>query len=116
MSVSAPGSITTGNAPGNGSRGETDGVAQHIWETRYRHGGERSFSESLRRVAQALAVEEGNQRQAWEERFFEIMCAGRFLPAGRILAGAGTGRRVTLANCFVMGVIEDSIDGIFRAL
>ena len=31
-------------------------------------------------------------------------CRGfEFLPAGRILAGAGTGRAVTLFNCFVMG-------------
>ena len=40
----------------------------------------------------------------------------KFLPAGRILAGAGTGRSVTLFNCFVMGTIPDSMDGIFSAL
>ena len=40
----------------------------------------------------------------------------RFLPAGRILAGAGTGRRVTLFNRFVMGAIPDSMDGIFDGL
>jgi ribonucleoside-diphosphate reductase alpha chain len=32
------------------------------------------------------------------------------------LAGAGTGRRVTLFNCFVMGIIEDSLSGILGAL
>ena len=37
----------------------------------------------------------------------------KFLPAGRILAGAGTERSVTLFNCFVMGTIPDSMDGIF---
>ena len=36
-----------------------------------------------------------------------------FLPAGRILAGAGTGRAVTLFNCFVMGRIEDDLSSIF---
>ena len=36
-----------------------------------------------------------------------------FLPAGRILAGAGTGRAVTLFNCFVMGRIEDDLAAIF---
>ena len=40
----------------------------------------------------------------------------QFLPGGRIQAGAGTNRDVTLFNCFVMGTIEDSIPGIFRAL
>ncbi|HSH41011.1 MAG TPA: adenosylcobalamin-dependent ribonucleoside-diphosphate reductase, partial [Arenicellales bacterium] len=38
------------------------------------------------------------------------------LPGGRIQAGSGTDRRVTLFNCFVMGRIEDSMDGIFDAL
>jgi ribonucleoside-diphosphate reductase alpha chain len=40
----------------------------------------------------------------------------RFLPAGRIIAGAGTDRAVTLFNCFVMGSIPDSLDGIFDHL
>ncbi len=40
----------------------------------------------------------------------------RFLPGGRILAGAGTDREVTLLNCFVMGPIDDSMEGIFDAL
>jgi ribonucleoside-diphosphate reductase alpha chain len=40
----------------------------------------------------------------------------RFLPGGRILAGAGTDLDVTLFNCFVMGRIDDSMEGIFDAL
>ena len=40
----------------------------------------------------------------------------QFLPAGRILAGAGTGRSVTLFNCFVMGTIPDDMGGIFAHL
>ena len=40
----------------------------------------------------------------------------RFLPAGRIVAGAGTKRSVTLFNCFVMGTIDDSMRGIFDGL
>ncbi len=40
----------------------------------------------------------------------------RFLPAGRILAGAGTDRNVTLFNCFVMGAIEDDMGAIFAHL
>ena len=38
------------------------------------------------------------------------------MPGGRIQAGAGTARQVTLFNCFVMGTIADSMDGIFDAL
>ena len=91
-------------------------ISRHVWETRYRHGDERSVADSLRRVARALASAEGGAAAQWEGRFFGLMRDLRFLPGGRILAGAGTGRRVTLFNCFVMGVIEDSIPGIFRAL
>ena len=36
-----------------------------------------------------------------------------FLPAGRIIAGAGSGRTVTLFNCFVMGEIGDDLASIF---
>ena len=48
--------------------------------------------------------------------FFHFCKDFKFLPGGRIQAGAGTGRNVTLFNCFVMGTIEDSIPGIFAAL
>ena len=48
--------------------------------------------------------------------FAQALAGYRFLPAGRILAGAGTDRAVTLFNCFVMGTIPDSIGGIFAHL
>lgn len=95
---------------------DTGDAARHIWETRYRHAGERSLEESLCRIAWALAAAENSRRADWAELFIRSMKSGRFLAGGRILAGAGTNRRVTLANCFVMGTIEDSIDGIFQAL
>ena len=63
-----------------------------------------------------LAEAEPANRHAWEQRFLDILQDFQFLPGGRIQAGAGTDRDVTLFNCFVMGTIEDSIPGIFRAL
>jgi ribonucleoside-diphosphate reductase alpha chain len=63
-----------------------------------------------------LAQAEPTQRSGWEQRFCEALQDFRFLPGGRILAGAGMNRRVTLFNCFVMGEIEDSLEGIFTAL
>ena len=48
--------------------------------------------------------------------FFNALSNFEFLPAGRILAGAGTGRSVTLFNCFVMGKLEDSLQSIFESL
>ena len=50
------------------------------------------------------------------QAFAHALTGHKFLPAGRILAGAGTSRSVTLFNCFVMGTIPDSMDGIFSAL
>jgi ribonucleoside-diphosphate reductase alpha chain len=52
----------------------------------------------------------------WEAEFYAALEGFRFLPAGRITAGAGTGRAVTLFNCFVMGTIPDTMAGIFDSL
>ena len=96
-------------------------LAEEIWRTRYRfqpsgEAPEASIDASWARVARALAAVEGADRSVWESRFGDALADFRFLPGGRILAGAGTGRRVTLFNCFVMGQIDDSMDGIFQAL
>src|SRR5579875_1866707 len=93
-------------------------IARHVWETRYRweEGGEASIEATWQRVAHALAEVEPAERDNWEERFLSVLKGFQFLPGGRIQAGAGTGRDVTLFNCFVMGLIEDSIPGIFRSL
>lgn len=98
-----------------------DGVSRHIWETKYRYrndsgGGDRTIEDSWRRIAAALSAVEPRDRADWERRYFDILKGFKFLPGGRIQAGAGTGRTVTLLNCFVMGAIEDSMEGIFRAL
>jgi ribonucleoside-diphosphate reductase alpha chain len=64
------------------------------------------MADSWRRVARSLARPEARP-EAWEARFFNALEDFAFMPAGRILAGAGTGRKVTLFNCFVMGAIPD---------
>ncbi len=63
----------------------------------------------------AAAAEKGGKRarERWAGRFHDAMADFGFLPGGRILAGAGTGRDVTLFNCFVMGRIEDDLGSIF---
>jgi ribonucleoside-diphosphate reductase alpha chain len=97
-------------------------ISRHIWDAKYRwrEPGEvrdGSIEDSWRRVARAVAsVEPPADRGVWEQRFYSILEDFRFLPGGRIQAGAGTGHRVTLFNCFVMGTIEDSLDSIFDAL
>ncbi|HEY9198874.1 MAG TPA: adenosylcobalamin-dependent ribonucleoside-diphosphate reductase [Gammaproteobacteria bacterium] len=91
-------------------------ISRHIWETRYRAPGEADIHASWRRVAQAVAQAETREREQWAERYHALLENFRFLPGGRILAGAGTGHRVTLFNCFVMGEIADDLEHIFEAL
>ncbi|MCP5081600.1 MAG: adenosylcobalamin-dependent ribonucleoside-diphosphate reductase [Alphaproteobacteria bacterium] len=79
---------------------------------------DKSVADSWRRVARALAVAEPEgARDEREAEFYEALSGYRFLPAGRILSGAGTGRsKVTLFNCFVMGTLEDDMANIFAGL
>ena len=91
-------------------------ISRHVWETRYRAPGEPNVAASWRRVAHAIAAAEVRDRDVWAERFYGLLDGFRFLPGGRILAGAGTGHRVTLFNCFVMGEIADDLEHIFEAL
>ena len=95
-------------------------VAERVWRSKYRHSGngappDADIRDTWRRVAQALSSVEREPKH-WTRRFLHLLEDFRFIPGGRILAGAGTTRDVTLFNCFVMGIIEDSIDGIFAAL
>ncbi|HWC63866.1 MAG TPA: adenosylcobalamin-dependent ribonucleoside-diphosphate reductase, partial [Rhizomicrobium sp.] len=97
-------------------------ISRQIWDMKYRFrteggGGDRDVADSWARVASALALAEpAETRIARAEQFGHALAGHKFLPAGRILAGAGTGRAVTLFNCFVMGAIPDSMDGIFSHL
>ncbi len=106
----------------NRAEGELTGIAREVWDTRYRlRTGTRCLDADIRdtwrRVARAVAAAEpAARRDEWGRRFYRILASGRFLPGGRILAGAGAPGEVTLFNCFVMGVIEDSLEGIFDAL
>ena len=71
-----------------------------------------------RRVARGIAaVEEGaDNRAAWEEEFYRALQDFKFVPGGRILAGAGTGHEVTFYNCYVIPSPQDSRGGILDNL
>ena len=96
-------------------------ISQQIWDMKYRLKGpdgavvDATLEDTWRRVARALASVEA-EPEVWEERFYGALEGFRFLPAGRIIAGAGTARRVTLFNCFVMGTIPDDMAAIFENL
>ncbi|TMJ59007.1 MAG: adenosylcobalamin-dependent ribonucleoside-diphosphate reductase [Alphaproteobacteria bacterium] len=101
-------------------------ISQQIWDMKYRLKGpangpiagepiDKTIEDTWRRVATAAAAPE-KEPQRWTERFYAAMSDFRFLPAGRVIAGAGAGRQVTLFNCFVMGAIPDDMGGIFAHL
>ena len=96
-------------------------IAEQIWDMKYRLKAadgtpiDTSVEDSWRRIARALAVVEKDPTE-WEEKFYAALEGFKFLPAGRITAGAGTGRSVTLFNCFVMGTVPDDMGGIFDGL
>ncbi|MBC8411165.1 adenosylcobalamin-dependent ribonucleoside-diphosphate reductase [Rhodobacteraceae bacterium] len=96
-------------------------IAEQIWNMKYRLKDgdgtmiDSTVQDSWFRVAKALAKVE-KEPLFWEKEFYSALEDFKFLPAGRILAGAGTGRSVTLFNCFVMGTIPDDMGGIFDML
>lgn len=98
-------------------------IAVQIWDKKYRFRDKFTgdiYDETLQdtwlRIARALAVNEGPKQQAVEQMFFNALEDFKYLPAGRITAGAGTSRQVTLFNCYVMGTVPDSIDGIYAMI
>jgi len=100
-----------------------DPISAEIWDMKYRFKRpdgspvDETVEASWQRVAKAVAAaEKPAERAKWAREFEGLLQDYRFLPAGRILSGAGTARTVTLFNCFVMGGIEDSLAGIFDAL
>ncbi|MBU2983118.1 adenosylcobalamin-dependent ribonucleoside-diphosphate reductase [Lentibacter algarum] len=96
-------------------------IAEQIWDMKYRFKEadgtaiDATVEDSWKRIAKALASVETDAPK-WEKTFYNALEDFKFLPAGRITAGAGTGRAVTLFNCFVMGTIPDSMGGIFDML
>ena len=96
-------------------------IAEQIWDMKYRFKGadgtakDATVEDTWRRIARDLAQVE-SKADVWEDKFFNALEDFKSLPAGRITAGAGTARRVTLFNCFVMGTVPGSMSGIFDML
>ena len=95
-------------------------ITEAVWSAKYRFapaGGtaEADIAATRARVASAVAAAETDASR-WERCFAEALEGFVFLPGGRVLAGAGTGRQVTLFNCFVSGPLTDCIEGILDTL
>src|SRR6185369_7758314 len=95
-------------------------ISHQIWDMKYRLKApdgtpiDRDVADSWSRVALALAEAEAPGQWVGHAMAFAHALAGHKLRrGGRIVAGAGTGRKVRRFNCCVMGTIQDSMDGIF---
>ncbi len=97
-------------------------ISEYIWNIKYRYRHQddmidHTIEDTWQRVAKAAShAEPKSERTTWQKQFYSILENFQFLPGGRILAGAGTHHDVTLFNCFVMPILEDSLHGIFDAL
>lgn len=115
------GKITT-NDFSEESLTELSGVRQKVFLDRYSlkdiegNPMEDHPEQMWQRVAVAIAKLEKTpaQRDYWTKKFYEAMEGFKFVPAGRILSGAGTGYEVTFFNCYVIPSPKDSRFGIME--
>jgi len=81
-------------------------ISEEIDKMKYRLKDE-TFDGKIKRIAKALC--DGIEHQYKLE---DILGTMRFLPAGRVQNAMGSPRITTAYNCFVSGIIEDSMDSI----
>jgi ribonucleoside-diphosphate reductase alpha chain len=72
------------------------------------------YEQIARRNARGLADVEktDGEKKYWEDRFYNELSSMNFVPAGRVLYGAGADTEVTYFNCYVMPFPQDSREGI----
>ncbi|MGE7665718.1 vitamin B12-dependent ribonucleotide reductase [Ureibacillus composti] len=72
------------------------------------------YEQIAKRNATGLASVETTEenRQKWFNKFYEQLVSLKFIPAGRVLYGAGSETDVTFFNCYVMPFVPDSREGI----
>lgn len=88
--------------------GMTLPLSDEIDRQKYRQVGEDFYSKVVR-IADAL-----KDTPEHFEDFKDAMRHMRFLPAGRVQNAMGAARQTTAYNCFVSGIIEDSMDVIMQ--
>jgi len=102
---------------------ELTGIRQKVFLDRYalrdKDGSllESTPEQMWKRVAWGISQNEKKKDQKyWESEFYRVMDEFKFVPAGRILSGAGTNYQVTYFNCFIIPSPKDSRDGILESL
>ncbi len=90
-------------------------LAETIFLDKYAYPGETQWKECARRVAKAASDPEfPEDRQKFEQKFFDAINSGDFMPGGRILFGSGRSDQ-NLLNCYVLDP-EDSVESIGKVI
>ncbi len=97
-------------------------ISELIWDIKYRlysldghYPIEKTIEETLGRVSRFVAENEAHSNY-WVKQIERNLEERVLLPAGRILANAGTNRNATLVNTFFTGKIMDDFDDIMKSL
>ena len=100
-----------------------NGISQKVFLDRYalkdKQGKslEKTPQQMWRRVAKGIAqIENKKERVAWQRKFYQTFQEFKYIPGGRILAGAGSGFDTSYYNCFVLPSPKDSREGILETL
>lgn len=83
---------------------EIQPITEAIWREKYRYADENSIDETFTRVVNGICKTTSDA-----DASLTALLERRMVPGGRVIAGAGTGKRVTLINCFVSPEIQDSV-------
>ena len=82
-------------------------IIENIWKDRYRKN-EETLDGNLHRVAKFCSTNESEEKE-----FYDVMNKGLFYPGGRTMSNSGIGSKLTLNNCFVALLVQDSYDDIY---
>lgn len=99
-----------------------DPFSEEIWKVTYKYYEDNTVDDTFRRVAKAVASVEKTKedREKWENIFYDMLSDFKVTAGGRIYTNAGTAwQGTTLLNCFVSPKPKnspDSIEGIYEVL
>lgn len=98
----------------------SDPLARDVWDRKYRYKWPDGTSPEPDVLATQTRVVEGvyakDPDPLAKAEAMDYVQRGLLVPAGRVNAGAGIDRNVTLINCFVSETVQDSMPGIQRAI
>ncbi len=89
-----------------------DEFAYKVWSSKYALPGEETPEDMWRRLSREACKRDPVKTQDYYFKLFEDF---KFVPAGRILAGLGSDKKVTYGNCYVIPILGDTLEMIFDA-